>query len=78
VLSYSGYVIPIAALQNLMSLFPFILLADLPFSAVAIGLGWKYPALALIWIFVGGTLWWYLVSRAAKFVINTLFNLRSM
>jgi hypothetical protein len=64
--SYVGLVIP--SLQFLGILFTFILLADLPISLLAYGLGWKYPALAGIWIFVAGTLWWYLLGRAAQAV----------
>jgi hypothetical protein len=67
-ISYSGYVIP--SLQNLAILFPFILLADLPVSIVTYSLGWKYPSIAVLWIFVGGTLWWYLLSRGVDFLFN--------
>jgi hypothetical protein len=71
--SYLGYLIP--SLQNLGRIFPFILLADLPFSIVAYVLAWKYPALTAFWIFVGGTLWWYSLSRGAEFLFELFWNL---
>jgi hypothetical protein len=64
--SYVSLLIP--GLQFLGILFTFILLADLPVSLLAYGLGWHYPTLAGIWIFVAGTLWWYLLGRAAQAV----------
>jgi|SRR5580692_411860 hypothetical protein len=64
--SYVGLLIP--SLQFLGILFTFVLLADLPVSLLAYGLGWKYPVLAGLWIFVVGTLWWYLLGRAAQAV----------
>jgi hypothetical protein len=36
----------------------YLLLFDLPLPGVAYALGWKFPALAVTWIFVTGTLWW--------------------
>ena len=58
--SMIGYVIP--SLQYWGIAFTFILLCDLPISVVAYALGWKHPAIATIWIFVVGTLWWYSLS----------------
>ena len=46
------------------------MLADLPISMVAFALAWKYSALATAWIFVVGTLWWYLLSRVAEPVLR--------
>ncbi len=40
----------------------FLLLADLPLSAVAIGFGMVYGSIAAAWILVVGTAWWYLLS----------------
>ena len=63
-ISYVGLLIP--SLQFLGIMFTFVLLADLPVSLLAFALGWKYPALAVTWIFVAGTLWWYLLGRAVQ------------
>jgi hypothetical protein len=62
--SYLGLLLP--SLQHLGILFTFVLLADLPISLPGYFLGWKYSALAVIWIYVAGTLWWYLLSRGAE------------
>jgi hypothetical protein len=63
-ISYVGLLIP--SLQCLGIVFTFVLLADLPVSLLAYALGWKYSALAVTWIFVAGTLWWYLLGRAVQ------------
>jgi hypothetical protein len=62
--SYIGLVVP--SLQFLGILFSLILLADLPISILAYALGWRYSALAVIWILVAGTLWWYLLGRGVQ------------
>jgi hypothetical protein len=67
-LSYIGLVIP--SLQFLGILFSLVLVADLPVSLPTYALGWKYSALAATWIFVAGTLWWYLLSRGAAVLLN--------
>jgi hypothetical protein len=54
----------------------FILLGDLPISIVSYALAFHYSWLATAWLFVVGTLWWYLLGRAAEFVIDTRRNLR--
>ena len=41
-----------------------------PISLVALALAWKYSVLATVWILVVGTLWWYLLSRAAGLVLR--------
>jgi hypothetical protein len=69
-ISYVGLLLP--SLQNLLILFTFVLLADLPISLPTYFLGWKYPALAVIWIFVAGTFWWYFLGRGAEFLIDSL------
>jgi len=63
---YVGLLIP--SLQFVGILFTFVLLVDLPVSLFAYGLGWKHPALAVTWVFVVGTLWWYLLGRAVPAV----------
>jgi hypothetical protein len=66
--SFIGLVVP--SLQYWGIVFTFILVLDLPISLVAYGLGWKHGAVAIIWIAVVGTLWWYLLSRGAEVVFN--------
>jgi hypothetical protein len=70
--SYVGLLIP--SLQHWGILFTFILLFDLPISVVAYALGWKYPTIAVAWIFVVGTLWWYLLSLAGEFVFDRFID----
>ena len=65
-LSYVGLLLP--SLQSFGILFTVILMADLPVSLPAYFLGWKYPAFAVTWVFVAGTLWWYLLGRAVQAV----------
>jgi hypothetical protein len=45
-------------------LWTFILLADFPISITTYFLS-ETPWLAIAWVFVAGTLWWYLLSRIA-------------
>jgi hypothetical protein len=66
VTSWTGLLIP--ALQFLGIVFTFVLMADLPISLPAYFLAWKYPAFAAAWVFVFGTLWWYLLGRAVQAV----------
>src|ERR1700730_14439780 len=65
-ISFVGILIP--SLQYIGILFTFILAADLPISLPAYFLAWKYPAFGLIWVFVVGTAWWYLLGRCAGFL----------
>ena len=67
VIGYVGLLIP--RLQFFGILFSFVMLVDFPVSLLASGLGWKHPVLALMWVFVAGTLWWYLLSRAIQTVL---------
>jgi hypothetical protein len=62
-----GYLIP--SLHHWGILFTFILILDLPISLVAYLIGWKYGGLALAWIMVVGTLWWYLLGRGLNFCL---------
>jgi hypothetical protein len=70
--SFIGLVIP--SLQYTGILFTFILVADLPVSALAYALGWKQSALAVTWIFVAGTLWWYLLSLAGEALVKAFWG----
>jgi len=69
-LSFTGVVIP--GLQYLGILFTFILVADLPISVPYYALAWKHGALAVTWIFLGGTLWWYVLGRGANALLEKL------
>lgn len=62
------YFVP--GLQYLSVMWDFVGRADFPVSMVADALGPRFSALAAVWIVIAGTLWWYLLSRAAE----TLFN----
>jgi len=67
-LTFIGFVIP--SLQYLAILFTFIVLADLPISVPYYALAWKYGGLAVTWIFLAGTIWWYVLSRAADTLLE--------
>jgi len=68
--SLIGFVIP--SLQYWGIAWTFILILDLPISLVFYGLAWQHGALAATWIFVVGTCWWYLLSRGAEFLIDSM------
>jgi hypothetical protein len=69
------YLLP-PGLQFLAIVWEFVMLADLPVSLRAYGLAWKYGWLAVMWIVVAGTLWWYLLSRGAAFLFAEFRNKR--
>lgn len=69
-LSFIGLVIP--GLQFFGILFTFIAVADLPISVPYYVLAWKYGALAVTWIFLVGTLWWYVLGRGANALLEKL------
>jgi hypothetical protein len=60
------YFVP--GLRYLVVIWDFVMRADFPVSLLAYALTPKYAPLAAIWIVVAGTLWWYLLSRAAEFL----------
>jgi hypothetical protein len=62
------YFVP--GLQYLSVMWDFVVRADFPISLVADALTPKFAPLAAIWIVVVGTLWWYLLSRAAEMLVN--------
>lgn len=66
--SMIGHVIP--ELQFLGIVWVFIMLADLPVSAIAYALAWNHGMIAGTWVVVLGTLWWYLLSRVAERLIG--------
>ena len=69
------YLLP-PGLQFLAIVWTYIMLADLPVSFLAYLLAWQYGGLAMIWILVAGTLWWYLLSRGAAFLLAEFRNKR--
>jgi hypothetical protein len=69
-----GFVVP--QLQFLGILMMFVNIADLPISFVAFALSFHHGALAWIWMVVVGTLWWYVLGRAAQF-LHSRFGTRS-
>jgi hypothetical protein len=48
----------------------FIMVVDLPISLFSYFAAWKYPEIAVAWVIVVGTLWWYLLSRAAELLLH--------
>ena len=55
-----GYVLPY--LQPLGIIWVFVMLIDLPVSAIAHAISWNHQIVAATWIIVAGTAWWYLLS----------------
>ena len=55
-----GYLVP--KLQYLGIVWVFVMLADLPISALAYALAWNHSTLAGIWVVVAGTWWWYAIG----------------
>jgi hypothetical protein len=43
---------------------------DFPVSVVTFALAFKHGSLAMIWMFVAGTLWWYLLACGIERLIN--------
>jgi len=66
IIAMSGLVV--LQLQPLGILMMFVNIADFPISLVAFALSFHHDALAWIWMLVVGTLWWYLLGRAAQFL----------
>lgn len=67
-LGYLDILLP--SFQYFARLFGFVLLADLPISIVTYLIGWKYPGLGVMWTFVAGTAWWYLLSRGLALLVS--------
>jgi len=64
-----GYVVP--SLQFLGILWSLVTIADIPVSMATMGLAFsQHGVLAGVWATVVGTLWWFLLSRAADMVIR--------
>ena len=66
-----GYVTP--GLQFLGIFWGFLTLVDIPVSMVTIALAFsQHEVFAGIWATIAGTLWWYLVCRAAEFLAGKI------
>lgn len=63
-IAYSGYVIP--PLQFLGILGSVLTIVDFPLSIVAAILSFRSDALAVAWVLIVGTCWWYLISLAVE------------
>src|ERR1700691_5511822 len=62
----------VPGLQYLVVIWDFVMHAEFPISLLVQDLTPNYAPLAAIWIVAAGTLSWYLLSRAAEFLINKL------
>jgi len=47
-----------------------LLLLDFPISVVTFALAFKHGSLAMIWMFVAGTAWWYLLGCGIERLIK--------
>ena len=74
--SMIGHVIP--SLQYLGIIWVFVMVVDLPVSALAYALGWSHGAIAAAWIFVVGTAWWYLLSLGIESLIKRFKTRQSL
>jgi hypothetical protein len=62
-----GYLVP--RWQYLAIGWVFLNVIDFPVSVVALGLGWRHQFAGLVFYFIAGTSWWYLLgSKADKFL----------
>jgi len=67
ILYLAAYLIP--QLQPLLIGIEILYLLDFPISLLTMGIGMaNHTVFALAWLFVGGTLWWYLLSLAVRLV----------
>ena len=60
------------SLGHVESAWQYMILIDVPMSVIIVAISYKFDH---PWILFGflGTLWWYLLSRAAEMVINRIF-----
>jgi len=66
-----AYVLP-TQLQFLGILWVILNIIDFPVSVVALAAAWANGALAVAWIIVVGTLWWYFLSTGIASVVRKL------
>jgi hypothetical protein len=48
----------------------YLMVLDFPISVVAVFVAWKYSSLAVAWLVVVGTFWWYVLSRGAELLLH--------
>ena len=66
-----GYIVP--SLQFLGILWSLLTITDMPVSMVTMRLAFsQHGVLAGVWATVVGTLWWYLLCRAAAFLAGKM------
>jgi hypothetical protein len=46
------------------------MMVDLPISLASYFAAWKYPGIAVAWVIVAGTMWWYLLSKIAEVLFH--------
>ena len=65
-----AYLVPAPVRDYFATVWVGVMVIDLPVSFVAMALAWGYGFLAVCWIFVVGTLWWYALSLAAERLVR--------
>ena|ERR1700732_4774412 len=68
-ITMSGHIVP--SLEFLGTGWTYIMIADFPISLVAVALAWGHGAVATAWIFVVGTVWWYLLSLGVARILSS-------
>jgi hypothetical protein len=68
--SMIGLVIP--SLQHWGIAWTYVMVADLPVSVVAYAFAFRGGVFATAWIFIVGTLWWYVLGRGIEFLMDKL------
>jgi hypothetical protein len=63
----------IPRMQSLGIVQSYLIVADFPISIGVFALAWQHPLLAYAWIWVVGTLWWYLLSRVVRYIFENHF-----
>jgi hypothetical protein len=58
--------------DTLQRAWTYLVLADLPWSIVYIVVGMTHEWLAVLWIVIVGTSWWYLLGRLADYLFGRL------
>jgi hypothetical protein len=74
-ISYVGLVIPPWSYLGIV--WVFVMLVDFPISIPAYVLAWNFNSLAVTWILIAGTLWWYFLSHKAESLIRNIRTRRS-
>lgn len=70
-----SYILGVATrLTPLVMVSQFLIIVDLPLSIVTVGLAFSHQVIAIVWLVVVGTLWWYLLAIGAEFVFNRFIS----